>query len=315
MNIGFIGLGNMGSGMADNIIKAGHTLTVYARRPEVAKPLIEQGAVLVETPKEVAAASEIIFTCVSTPKDVEAVALGQNGIIEGIKPGSVYIDFSTVKPELARKLYQAFKEKGAHVMDAPVSGGPPLAWAGDLAVMASGDEDVFERCKPVLKVIGGNKVGYAGKIGSGSICKNMQVAMLYTIQLVIAECMTLGVKAGVKPIALWRAFRDSVVGTGELYRQTLPDIVFQNRFEPASMLLRLAIKDMDQAIALGREFEVPMAMVNLTLQELLHAKNRGWGEKDVRISMLLQEERAGHVEVRIPVEDMEQDGYKSPEKW
>ena len=315
MNIGFIGLGKMGSGMADNILKAGHSLTVYARRPEAAKPFIERGAVLADSPKAVAVASEIVFTCVSGPKDVEAVALGKDGIIEGIKADGVYIDFSTIPPELARKIYQAFKEKGAHVMDAPVSGGPPLAWAGELAVMAGGDEEVFERCKPILEVIGGDKVGYTGKIGSGSICKNMQVAMLYTTQLVIAECLTLGVKAGVKPKAMWRAFRDSVVGTGELFSQTLPDTLFQNRFEPASMLLRLAIKDMDQAIALGREFEVPMAMVNLTLQELLFAKNRGWGEKDVRISMLLQEDRAGGVEVRIPLEEMEQEGYQGTDKW
>ena len=314
MDIGFIGLGNMGNGMVDNILKAGHSLTVYARRPEVAKPFIERGAVLVESPKAVAAASEIVFTCVSGPKDVEAVALGKDGIIEGIKADGVYIDFSTVPPELARKVYQAFKKKGAHVMDAPVSGGPPLAWSGELAIMAGGDEEVYKRCESILNVFG-DKVGYAGEIGSGSICKNMQVAMLYTIQLVIAECMTLGVKAGAKPKAMWRAFRDSVVGTGELYRQTLPDTLFQNRFEPASMLLRLAIKDMDQAIALGREFEVPMAMVNLTLQELLFAKNRGWGEKDVRISMLLQEDRAGGVEVRIPLEEMEQEGYQGTDKW
>lgn len=314
MNIGLIGLGNMGSGMAENIMKAGHSLTVYARRPEAAKPFIENGAGWADNPKNLAKVSEIVFTCVSGPKDVEALALGKNGIIEGIKTGGVYIDFSTIPPALAGKIYQAFKEKGAHVMDAPVSGGPPLAWEGKLAVMVGGDEDVFTRCKPILNVIG-DKVGYAGKIGSGSICKNIQVAMLYTFQLLISECLTLGVKAGVNTKALWRAFRDSVVGTGELWRQTLPDTLFQNRFEPASMLLRLAVKDMDQAIALGREYQVPLTMVNITLQELLCAMNRGWGEKDVRISMLLQEQRAGGVEARIPVEEMEQDGYVGRDKW
>jgi len=314
MKIGFVGLGNMGNGMANNILKAGHSLTVYARRPEAATPVIEKGAVWADSPRAVAAASEIILTCVSGPKDVETVALGKDGIIEGIRPDSVYIDSSTIPPEVARRVYQAFREKGAHVMDAPVSGGPPLAWAGKLAIMAGGDEEVFNRCKPILEVIG-DKVGYAGEIGSGSICKNMQVAMLYTTQLVIAECLTLGVKAGVKPKAVWRAFRDSVVGTGELFRQTLPDTLFQNRFEPASMLLRLALKDMDQVVTLGRELEVPMAMVNLTRQELIFAKNRGWGEKDVRISMLLQTERAGGVDVRIPLEELKQDGYKSAEKW
>jgi 3-hydroxyisobutyrate dehydrogenase-like beta-hydroxyacid dehydrogenase len=314
MDIGFIGLGRMGAGMAHNVLKAGHSLTVYARRgPEAVKSFLDKGASWADTPRAVAQASEIILSCVAGPKDVEAISLGKDGIIEGIRPNGVFIDLSTITPRMAVRIYEEFKKKGSHVMDAPISGGPPLAWSGELAIMAGGDEEVFDRCKPLLNCLG-NKVGYTGPIGTGSICKNMQVAMLYTIQLVLAEGFTLGVKAGVKPKGLWRAFRDSVIG-GELYRQTLPDTLFQNRFEPASMPVQLAMKDLDQAIALGREFEVPMAMVSRTLQELIVAKNKGWGDKDVRISMLLQEERAGNVEVRIPVAEMEEDGYKSPEKW
>ncbi len=315
MDIGYIGLGNMGSGMADNILKAGHSLTVYDCRREAAKPFIERGAALADNPRAVAEVSKIVFTSVPGPKEVEALALGKDGIIEGINTDGVYIDFSTITPALARKIYQAFKEKGANVMDAPVSGGPPLAWAGKLAVMAGGDEEVFERCKPILEVIGGNKVGYTGKIGTGSICKLMQNGVLYTMFPILAECLTLGVKAGVNPRALWRAIKDSQVGTGAILQHVLPDTLFQNRFDPPSMTLRGAIKDLDQATSLGREFEVPLAMVNLTLQEFLSAMNRGWGEKDVRISMLLQEERAGEIEVRIPLEEMEQEGYQSTDKW
>ncbi len=314
MNIGMIGLGNMGSGMADNLMKAGYSLTVWARRPEAAKPFIEKGAIWADNPKDVAEVSEIVCTCVSGPKDVESLAIGKDGIIEGIQPGGVYIDFSTIPPGVARKIYKAFNEKSAHVLDAPISGGPPLAWAGKLAVMAGGDKDIFERCRPVLNVIG-DRVGYAGEIGSGCICKNIQVAMLYSHQLLISECMTLGVKAGVKPVALWKAFKDSVVGSGELWRQTLPDTVFQNRFEPPSMPLRLALKDMDQATALGREYYVPLPLINMTLQELLESSNRGWGEKDVRISMLLEAERAGGVDISISLEEMEEEGYVGVEKW
>jgi 3-hydroxyisobutyrate dehydrogenase-like beta-hydroxyacid dehydrogenase len=314
MEVGFIGLGKMGAGMADNLLKAGHRLTVHTRRPETARPLLDKGASWADNPKAVARASEIVFTCLPGPKEVEAIALGAAGILEGIRRGGVYIDLSTITPGLARRIHQAFKEKGAHVMDAPVSGGPPLAWAGKLAVMAGGDEEVFKRCEPVLNALG-DKVGYTGPIGSGSICKNMQVGLLYSMLPVIAECLTLGVKAGVNPKALWRAIRDSVSGSGALFRQTLPDTLFQNRFDPPSMSLRLAVKDLDQAISLGREYDVPMTMVNLTLQELLSACNRGWGEKDVRVVMLLQEERAGNVEVRIPREEMEQEGYQSVEKW
>jgi len=314
MNIGIIGLGNMGSGMADNIMKSGHSLTVYARRREVAEEFISRGAKWADDPKSLAEVSDIVCTCVSGPKDVESLALGKDGIVEGIKPGAVYIDFSTIPPQMARKIYKAFKVKDAHVMDAPISGGPPLAWAGKLAIMVGGDEDVYKKCNPFLNIIG-DRVGYAGEIGSGCICKNIQVAMLYTFQLLIAECMALGVKAGVKPVALWRAFKDSVVGTGELWRQTLPDTIFQNRFDPASMPLRLAIKDMDQAIGLGRDHQVPLPMINLTLQDLLNAYNKGWSEKDVRISMLLEAERAGGVDISISLEEMEQEGYVGVDKW
>ncbi len=181
MKVGLIGLGNMGSGMADNIMKAGHALTVYARRPEAAKPLIEKGASWAGSPKDLAEVCEVVISCVSGPKDVETLALGANGIIEGIKAGGVYIDFSTIPPEVARKIYAAFKEKGAHVMDAPISGGPPLAWAGKLAVMAGGDREIFEKCKPLLNVVG-DKVGYAGPIGSGCICKNLQCAIRSKIE-------------------------------------------------------------------------------------------------------------------------------------
>ena len=217
-----------------------------------------------------------MFTCLPGPKEVEAIALGKNGIIEGIRPDGTYIDLSTITPQLARRIHEAFRKKGAQVMDAPISGGPPLAWAGKLAVMAGGDEEVFKKCEPLLRIIG-DKVGHTGEIGSGSICKNMQVGLLYAMLPIIAECFTLGVKAGVKPKALWRAIRDSQSGSGALFRQTLPDTWFQNRFDPPSMSLRLAIKDLDQATSLGREFEVPMAVLNLTLQELLSCQESGVG--------------------------------------
>ena len=299
MKTGFIGLGTMGGWMATSILKAGHTLTVHDLRLEVAKPLLNSGASWADTPKAVAEACEIVFTSLPGPKEVEAVAIGKNGIIEGIRPGGVFIDLSTSSPTLARHLYGLFKNKGAHMMDAPVSGGPTGARTGRLAVMVGGDEEVYQRCKPVLDTIG-DKVSYTGKIGCGSICKLMHNCIGYGLQTVTAECFTLGVKAGVEPKALWQAICDGAVGRAGLFHRGMPETYFQRHFDPPTFALRLAFKDVTLATSLGREFDVPMAVANLTFQELMSAMNRGWGDKDSRIAMLLQEERAGGIEISIP---------------
>jgi 3-hydroxyisobutyrate dehydrogenase-like beta-hydroxyacid dehydrogenase len=298
MNIGFIGLGTMGSRMAGNILKAGHSLVVHDLRTEAARPLLNAGASWADTAKDVAQASDIVFTSLPGPPEAEAVALGDNGIIEGIRPGGIYIDVTSNSPMLVRRIYARFKEKSAHVMDVPVSGGPSGAQAGTLTLMVGGDEEIFQQCKPVLGAIG-KRIIYTGGIGCGSVCKLMHNCVLYGLQAVVAECLTLGVKAGVDPLPLWQVLRDGAVGQGVLFQRAMPDTYFQGRFEPPNFALNLAFKDVALATSLGREFNVPMAMANLTLQEMMSAMNRGWESRDSRVAMLLQEERAGGVEVRI----------------
>jgi 3-hydroxyisobutyrate dehydrogenase len=297
MNIGFIGLGNMGLGMATNILKAGYSLTVYDIRKEVVAPLLEAGASWAENTKALTVASDIIFTSLPGPQEVEAVALGEGGIIEGIRPGGVYIDLTSNSPTLIRRIYDRFKKKGAHVMDAPVSGGPLLAQTGKLALMVGGDEEVFQRCKPLLDVMG-DKVRYTGGIGNGSICKLLHNCMGFGLQTIVAECFTLGVKAGVDPEVLLQVVKESALGQGAIFHRIMPEGYFKGRFDPPSFALKLAFKDVGLASALGHELNVPMAMADLTLNELMTAVNRGWGNRDSCVSMLLQEERAGGVEVR-----------------
>jgi len=299
MRIGFIGLGTMGSRIAGNILKAGYPLTVYDLRDEAVKTLADLRATVADTPKALAEASDIIFTSLPGPPEVEAVALGKAGLIEGVRPGSVYIDLTSNSPTVVRRIYDRFKEKGAHVMDVPVSGGPTGAQAGTLTLMVGGDEEVFQKCKPLLGAIG-NKITYTGKIGCGSICKLMHNCIGYGLQTIVAECLTLGVKAGVEPMSLWRVLRDGGTGQGVMFHNVLPDVVLRGHFDPPHFALRLAFKDVSLATALGRELDVPMAMANLTLQEMMSAMNRGWGDRDSRVAMLLQEERAGGIEVRIP---------------
>jgi 3-hydroxyisobutyrate dehydrogenase len=283
--------------MATNILKAGYSLKVFDLRKEALKPLLDAGASGSETIKDLAAESDIILSSLPGPKEVEEVALGKDGIIEGIKSEAIYIDTSSSSPTLIRRIYESFREKGASVMDAPVSGGPPLANSGNLALMVGGDKDVFERCEDLLNVIGG-KITYTGGIGNGSICKLLHNCMGFGLQAIVAEGFTLGVKAGVDPEVLLQVVKDGALGQSAIFHRIMPDAYLKGQFDPPSFALKLAFKDVALANALGRELNVPMAMADLTLNELMTAINRGWGDRDSCVSMLLQEERAGGVEVR-----------------
>jgi 3-hydroxyisobutyrate dehydrogenase len=292
VKIGFIGLGHMGLGMAANILKAGHSLTVFDIKREAAESLLKDGASWAKTAKDVAVASEIIFASLPGPKEVELVSLGEDGIFEGIKPGCVFIDLTTNSPEIIRKIYERFKEKGAHVMDVPVNNGLPESMGGKLMLMAGGDEEVFQRCKPVLEIMG-DRVRYFGKIGSGNICKIVHNCLSLSIQTIVAEGFSLGIKTGIKAEDIWWVISKAAVGSGAFFHYLLPEVYLPRRFDPPCFALRLAFKDVALGTALSREYNVPMPMANLTQQELMTAMNRGWGDKDALMAMLLQEERAG----------------------
>jgi len=300
MDIGFIGVGNMGAGMANNLLKAGYTLTINDIRRDAAGPLLEKGARWAETPQQVAMQSEVTFTSLPGPPEVEAVTLGAEGILAGIKPGAVYIDLSSNSPTLVRRLHDIFRERGVHMLDAPVSGGVIGARTGLLAVMVGGDEALYQRVKPVLDAIGDNVV-YCGAIGTGSICKLVHNTIAAITSQAITELFTLGVKAGADPKALWETTRRGAFGRGAGGIHRLPESWFSGDFEPdwdkgffATKLMR---KDVGLATQLAREFQVPMALATLTEQELIEAMNRGWGDNPTTIVRRLQEERAG-VQVR-----------------
>jgi len=186
MDLGFIGVGNMGAGMANNLIKAGHSLTIHDLSRERATPLLEQGAKWADSPREVAEASEITFTSLPAPVDMEAVSLGEAGVLEGSKPGTIYIDLSSNSVSLVRRVYEAFAARGVAMLDAPVSGGVTGARNGQLAVMVGGDEDVFQRVKPILDDFGDNVV-YCGGIGAGSVCKLMHNTIAAVTSQAISE--------------------------------------------------------------------------------------------------------------------------------
>src|SRR5438552_16303676 len=211
MRIGFIGLGNMGGPMALNVPKAGHTLVGPALRHEVAQPDLGQGATWGDTPKAVAQASEVVFTSLPGPREVEAVALGAGGILEGAARGTVYVDLSTNSATLIRQIHGVCADRGVDVLDAPVSGGVPGARSGKLAVLVGGDEALYHRLKPVLDAIG-DKVTWVGGIGCGTVAKLVHNMVSTCSRMAIAEGMTLGVKAGVAPEVLLDALAKSSFG-------------------------------------------------------------------------------------------------------
>jgi 3-hydroxyisobutyrate dehydrogenase len=298
MNVGFIGLGTMGRHMASNLIKGGHKLVVYDVRREAAEPHLKAGATWAASPRAVAEATDVVFTSLPGPAEVEAVALDeQGGLIAGLTAGKVYLDLSTNSPALVRRIHDVFKSRGIDMLDAPVSGGPKGAETRKLALWVGGDEDVYKRCKPVLDAIG-DQPYYVGPIGAGSIAKLVHNCAGYVVQTALAEVFTMGVKAGVEPLALWKAVRQGAGGRRRTF-DGLVDQFLPGRFEPPAFALRLAHKDVSLATALGREHKVPMKLANITLEEMTEALNRGWGERDSRVAMLLQEERAG-VEIKVP---------------
>jgi 3-hydroxyisobutyrate dehydrogenase-like beta-hydroxyacid dehydrogenase len=297
MKVGFIGLGTMGNGMASNLQKAGYELVVHDIRRAAAEKYIAAGAVWADTPKALAEQCEVIFTSLPGPPEVEEVALGPNGLLAGMKDGSAYFDLSTNSPTVVREINRRFAEKHVYMLDAPVSGGPRGAASGKLALWIGGDEQIFNRHKKVLDAIG-DQARYIGPIGAGSVAKLVHNCAGYAVQCVMAEVFTMGVKAGVEPLALWEAVRQGAGGRRRTF-DGLVDQFLPNKYDPPAFALRLAHKDVTLATQLGREMKVPMHMANLALDELTAALNRGWENRDSRVAMLLQQERAG-VKIEVP---------------
>jgi len=291
MRVGFIGIGTMGVGISANIKKAGHEMVVHDARRQAAEKICAAGAKWADSPKEVAAQSEIVFTSLPGPPQFEAVIKGEKGLLAGMQKGQPLFDLSTNSPNLIRGIEPQFKERGAHLFDSPVSGGPAGAASGKMAIWVGGDQAVFEKYRHVLDAAG-DQVAYIGPIGSASVAKLVHNLSGYMIQTALAEAFTMGVKAGVDPITLWRAVRNGVTGRRRTF-DGLADHFLPDVYDPPKFALKLAHKDVSLATQVGKEVGVPMRLANLTLEEMTEALNRGWDGRDSRSSMILQKERSG----------------------
>ena len=283
MKIGFIGLGAMGRPMAESLQRAGHDLQVHDLRR------VEGFANYKSSVTEAAKDCEVLFTSLPGPAEVEAVAPQ----VQSVK---AWFDLSTNSPAMVRKLHRQMAAKGIQLLDAPVSGGPRGAQSGKLAIWVGGDEQVFRKYEAVLRQIG-DQPYYVGPIGAGTVAKLAHNAASFTVQAALAEIFTLGVKAGVEPLALFKALRQGATGRKRTFDR-LPEHFLPGVYDPPAFTVRLAHKDMTLAMELAAAEGVPMKVGQIALDELAGAMQRGWGDRDCRVAMTLQEERA-KVSVRV----------------
>jgi 3-hydroxyisobutyrate dehydrogenase-like beta-hydroxyacid dehydrogenase len=290
MKIGFIGLGAMGRHMAANLQRAGHQLQVYDLRPV-------DGFSNTKSVREAAQGCELLFTSLPGPAEVEAVGQQVEGPL-------TWFDTSTNSPTVIRRIHAQLQKKRIQFLDAPVSGGPTGAQSGKLAIWVGGDEAVFQKYSPILKVIGDQPL-YVGPIGAGTVAKLAHNAASFAVQAALAEIFTLGVKGGVEPLALFKALRQGASGRKRTFDR-LAEYFLPGKYDPAAFSLRLAHKDVTLAMELAKECGVPMKIGAIALEELNEGMKRGWSERDCRVTMTLQTERSGGVDVHVPPEKLRQ---------
>ncbi|HEU0290024.1 MAG TPA: NAD(P)-dependent oxidoreductase [Burkholderiales bacterium] len=301
MKIGFIGIGLMGSGMALNLRKAGHEVVVHDVRKESAQPLVAAGATWAETVADVGEAADVVFTSLPGPKEMQEVGVGEGGLLGSMRKGTAWFDLTTNSPTVVRDVYRRFRNNGIALLDTPVSGGPAGARSGKLAIFVGGDRDAFDRHKMLLDAIG-DQVMYVGPIGAGNSAKLVHNVASLTIRMAIAEVFTLGVKAGVEPLELWHAIRQGAIGRARTFDR-IGDQYLQSKYEPASFTVRLAHKDLTLGLELARQLGVPMKHAEVACQDFAAALERGWGNRDSRSPMQIQNERAG-VTIKVSAEDV-----------
>jgi 3-hydroxyisobutyrate dehydrogenase len=293
MKVGFIGLGRMGQGMAANLLKSRscEVLIVHDISSSAVKLLTDAGAQAASSVADVVDQVDVLFTSLPGPVQVEEVILGANGVLANMRPGLVLFELSTSSLALNRHIHAEFEERGAAMLDAPVSGGPAGATSGDLALWVGGDKQVFDRHLGLLRSIG-DKASYVGPIGSGTVAKLSHNLLAYIFLESMAEVFSMAVKAGMDPLDLWKAMRLGLVGKGSpmnmLVNQFLP-----GKFEVPAFAMKLAHKDVMLATNMAKELGVPMRLANMTLEEMTEALARGLGEQDSRAYLKLQLERAG----------------------
>jgi 4-hydroxybutyrate dehydrogenase / sulfolactaldehyde 3-reductase len=275
--LGYVGLGLMGGGMASHLTKQGYPVTVYDPRPEAIEAVMEWGAERAGSPREVTEASDVVISSLPTPAIVEEAVLGRDGILHGLRPGTVYIDMSSIDPETTRKVGAEIERRGAHMLDVPVGKGPPAAASGDLTLMVGGDPAVVESCADVLDTLGSRRF-YCGPLGSGVTVKLVNNLVSCATNALVGEAMAIGAKAGLDPNVMLAVMSNTAADNWHL-RHSFPDRVFTGDFA-ANFKLRLAHKDLGLANALAGSLGVPSPIAAAAYQIHTLAMGADLGDED-----------------------------------
>ena len=276
MKIGFIGLGIMGKPMSKNLLKAGYELVVCDVVKAAVDEVVAVGAKAAANPKEVAKQTDIIITMLPNSPQVKDVVLGENGVIEGAKPGSVVIDMSSIAPLVSREVSARLAAKGVEMLDAPVSGGEPKAIDGTLSVMVGGKQAVFDKYFPVMKTMAGSVV-LTGSIGAGNVTKLANQIIVALNIAAMSEALVLATKAGVEPELVYNAIRGGLAGSTVLDAKA--PLVMDRKFNPG-FRINLHTKDLQNVLDTSHEVGVSLPLTAAVMEIMQALKVDGKGDND-----------------------------------
>jgi 2-hydroxy-3-oxopropionate reductase len=276
MKIGFIGLGIMGKPMCVNLLQAGYDVTVSGHNAEAAEEMRGKGAHVASTPKEIAAQVDLVITMLPNSPQVQEVALGPEGIVEGAHDGLIYVDMSSIAPLASREVHDAVAKAGVAMLDAPVSGGEPKAIDGTLSIMVGGDQEVYAAVHDVLAVLGGAVV-HVGQIGSGNTAKLANQVVVALNIAAVSEALMLARMAEVEPESVVEAIRGGLAGSTVL--EAKAPMILDRNFTPG-FRIDLHVKDLANALDTGRDVDAPLPLTQAVLDMLRTLQADGHGQDD-----------------------------------
>lgn len=293
MRIGFIGLGIMGKPMAKNLLKAGYELIVYDIVAANVQEVVAAGGKAGSSPRNVAEQTELIITMLPNSPQVREVVLGENGVLEGVRSGSILVDMSSIAPLAAQEVSEALKQKGVTMLDAPVSGGEPKAVDGTLAIMVGGPQEIFDKVEEVLLVMGASAVR-CGDIGAGNVTKLANQIIVALNIAAVSEAMVLATKADVDPENVFNAIKGGLAGSTVLNAK-MP-LILERNFKPG-FRIELHIKDLQNALDTAHEIGVPVPLTGQVM-EIMQALKVAGKQKDDHGGLVQFYESLAATEVR-----------------
>ncbi len=288
-NIAYLGLGIMGSGMAQNLLKAGYPVTVWNRNSEACKPLIEQGANQADTPAQAVTNADVVMYCLSNDAAIEAVVFGKDGVLSGVHSGQIVVNMSTVHPDTSRREAAAYAQRGVEFLDAPVFGSKNESAAGGLWIVVGGKPEVFEQVKPILEPLS-DSIHYMGDTGKGAAMKLVGNSLVASQIEALGEAMILATKAGLNPQDVLNVLH--VVDFRSPIFDSMGGALVKRDFS-TSFALKWMLKDANLIARFAQDLNSPVPAAAVVRETIKAAVNQGWGEENASALIKALELQAG----------------------